>query len=132
MTPFYVVKMNLLLCSDAVRLAVTCIHRFFSCFRSTRARTREIVRSKVSRAVIISAVNGEKKPPTRAEQLHSQVKESVDFKRKHIDKKKRKEMLAQARKWLSAPLEDFLREMEISESDPEYAEFVAIWREFHP
>jgi hypothetical protein len=77
-------------------------------------------------------VNGEKKPPTRAEQLHSEVKESVDFKHKHVDKEKRKEMLAKARKWLSAPLEDFLREMEITESDPEYPELVAIWREFHP
>jgi hypothetical protein len=77
-------------------------------------------------------VNGEKKPPTRAERLHSEVKESVDFKHKHVDKQKRKAMLAKAREWLSAPLEDFLREMEITENDPEYAELVAIWREFHP
>lgn len=77
-------------------------------------------------------MNGEKKPPTRAEQLRSAIKESVDFKHKHVDKEKRRAMLDKARKWLSGSLEDFLTEMEIGQNDPEYEEFVAIWREFHP
>lgn len=79
----------------------------------------------------MARVDGQKKPPTKAEQLESAVKESVDFKHKHVDKQTRKRLLANARKWLRAPLEEFLRELEISENDPEYEVLVAIWREFH-
>ncbi len=73
----------------------------------------------------------EKKPPRKAEQLHRAVQDSVDFKRSHQARELQRQKLAAARKWLRLPLADFLREVGISESDPEYKEFVAIWSEFH-
>jgi hypothetical protein len=72
-----------------------------------------------------------KKPPRRAEELGKAVRESVDFKGRHTDKQAVAEKLRAARKWLRLPLEDFLREMEISQSEAVYEEIVAIWREFH-
>jgi len=71
------------------------------------------------------------KASKRATELHETVKDSVDFKHKHIDAVSRQKKLAAARKWLRAPLEEFLRELQIDENDPEYAEIVSIWRSFH-
>lgn len=72
-----------------------------------------------------------KKPPSRAEQLHRTLKESVDFKGRHKDKEKQLAKLKMARKWLQLPLNEFLSEMKIGPNDPEYEVFVAIWSEYH-
>jgi hypothetical protein len=43
----------------------------------------------------------------------------------------RAKKLAAARAYLRRPLREFLEAVEINESDPEYEQFAAIWREFH-
>ena len=72
----------------------------------------------------------DKKPPRRAKELQSAVRESVDFKGKQIDRNVAAQKLAAARKWLRLPLREFLEQMGISESDHAYDQIVAIWRDF--
>lgn len=76
-------------------------------------------------------MSADKRPPKRAHELGDAVRESVDFKGKHTDKTAAKEKIRKAREWLRLPLDQFLREMDITPADDAYEEIVAIWREFH-
>ena len=76
----------------------------------------------------------EKSDKERDIQKHRKAEENRWRKRGAFDEAGREEhakKLAAARAYLRRPLREFLEAIEITEADPEYEEFAAIWRAFH-
>jgi hypothetical protein len=76
----------------------------------------------------------EKSDKERDIQKHRKAEEKRWRKRGAFDEAGREEQakkLAAARAYLRRPLREFLEAIEITEADPEYEEFAAIWRAFH-
>jgi hypothetical protein len=63
----------------------------------------------------------------KAQERHLRKRGSFD----EAGREERAKKLAAARAYLRRPLREFLEAIEITEADPEYEEFAAIWREFH-
>lgn len=92
------------------------------------ARHRHLLSGGVSLSRLCQRTRSRRDEP---KELGRAVRESVDFKGRHVDKQAAARKLEAARKWLRLPLQDFLREIGISETDEAYEEIVAIWRDFH-
>jgi len=76
----------------------------------------------------------EKPDKERDIQKHRKAQEKRWPRRGAFDEAGREERakkLAAARAYLRRPLREFLEAIEVTEADPEYEEFAAIWREFH-
>jgi hypothetical protein len=63
-----------------------------------------------------------KKPGSRWKHLNPEAEKA--------EEKHRKE-LAGMKKYLRLPLADFLSELKVTETSPQYADLVQIWSEFH-